>query len=109
MAIRKRDDTMRRFAPLLLALALTGCSMLEATPKAPPPVSSQPQEISRNQTLGLQRMGTVSVMVQGSPMDAEAAIHAKAVAAKADYYVIILDDDTVFTGQRYSQDILYRQ
>jgi len=42
-------------------------------------------------------------------MDAEAEIKAKATAAKADYYVIILNDDTVFTGQWYSQAILYRQ
>jgi len=109
MAIRKRENTMRLFVPVMLALVLSGCSALQGTPKPPPPVTSEPQEISRDQTQGLQKMGTISAMVHGSPMDAEAEIKAKATAAKADYYVIILNDDTVFTGQWYSQAILYRQ
>ncbi|WES67958.1 biofilm peroxide resistance protein BsmA [Superficieibacter sp. HKU1] len=100
---------MRRIAPLILLTLLSGCSVLEGTPKAPPPVTDSPQEIQRNQTQGLQRMGTVSVMIYGSPMDAEDAIRAKAVAAKADYYVIIMVDDTIFPAQWYSQAILYRK
>ncbi len=100
---------MRRFVPLILIVLLGGCSVLEGTPKAPPPVASYPQEIQRNQTKDLQRMGTVSVMIYGSPMDAEEAIKAKAVAAKADYYVIVMIDDTVFPAQWYSQAILYRK
>ena len=58
---------------------------------------------------GLQRMGTVSALVRGSPDDAEDAIKAQAVAAKADYYVIIMIDETIITGQWYSQAILYRK
>jgi len=100
---------MRRMAPLILITLLSGCSVLEGTPKAPPPVTQSPQEIQRNQIEGLQRMGTVSAMVYGSPMDAEDAIEKKAIAAKADYYVIIMIDDTVFPGQWYSQAILYRK
>jgi len=49
------------------------------------------------------------VMVRGSPMDVESEIKAKAAAMKADYYVILLDDETVVPGQRYGQAILYRQ
>lgn len=109
MPIRKREITMSRFAPVLLALLLSGCSALQGTPQPPPPAKSEPQEISRNQTEGLQRLGTISVMVKGSPMDAEEEIKAKAAAAKADYYVILLKDDTIFSGQWYSQAILYRQ
>lgn len=109
MAIRKREITMSRFAPVVLALLLSGCSVLQGTPQPPPPAKSQPQEISRNQTEGLQRLGTISVMVKGSPMDVEEEIKAKAAAAHADYYVILLNDDTIFTGQWYSQAILYRQ
>ncbi len=45
----------------------------------------------------------------GSPMDVEAALKAKAEAAKADYYVIIAIDDTMVPGQWYSQAILYRR
>ena len=54
-------------------------------------------------------MGTVSVLMYGSPMDVEAALKAKAEAAKADYYVIIMIDDTMVPGQWYSQAILYRR
>ena len=100
---------MRRFAALLLVLLLTSCSVLEGTPQPAPAATGYPQEIRRNQTEGLQRMGTVSVLVRGSPTDAEDAIKAKAVAAKADYYVIIMVDETIITGQWYSQAILYRK
>lgn len=100
---------MRRFAALLLVLLVTSCSVLEGTPQPAPAATDHPQEIRRNQTDGLQRMGTVSVLVRGSPADAEDAIKAKAVAAKADYYVIIMVDETIITGQWYSQAILYRK
>lgn len=36
-------------------------------------------------------------MVRGSPDDAEDAIEAQAVAAKADYYVITMIDETIIT------------
>jgi hypothetical protein len=100
---------MRKFAALLLALLLGGCSVLQGTPQPAPPVADHPQEIRRNQTEGLQRMGTITALERGSPMDVENAIKAQAVAAKADYYVIILIDETVITGQWYSQAILYRK
>lgn len=100
---------MHRFAALLLVLLLSGCSALQGTQQPAPPVADHPQEIRRNQTEGLQRMGTVSALVRGSPDDAEEAIKAQAVAAKADYYVIIMVDETIITGQWYSQAILYRQ
>ncbi|MFH7828356.1 biofilm peroxide resistance protein BsmA [Kluyvera chengduensis] len=99
----------RRFIPLLLALLLSGCTILEGTPEAPPPVTDHPQEIRRNQTAGLQRIGTVSSLVYGSPMDVEASIKEKVAAQKADYYVIVMIDDTVVPGQWYSQAILYRK
>jgi Protein of unknown function (DUF1471). len=100
---------MRRFAPLLLVMLLSGCSVLQGTPEPPPPLTSHPQEIQKNQTEGLQKMGTVSAMVYGSPMDVEAEIKAKVAAAKADYYVIVMIDDTMVPGQWYSQAILYRK
>ena len=100
---------MRRFAPMLLVFLLCGCSVLQGTPEAPPPLTNHPQEIQKNQTEGLQKMGTVSAMVFGSPMDVESAIKAKVNAAKADYYVIIMIDDTLVPGQWYSQAILYRK
>ncbi|EDW0815571.1 biofilm peroxide resistance protein BsmA [Salmonella enterica subsp. enterica] len=109
MIIRKRDRVMRRFASLIAALLLSACSVLQGTPQPAPPVADHPQEIRRDQTQGLQRMGTVSSLVRGSPDDAIDEIRAKAAAAKADYYVILMVDETVVTGQWYSQAILYRQ
>ncbi|EAA7749139.1 biofilm peroxide resistance protein BsmA [Salmonella enterica] len=109
MIIRKRDRVMRRFASLIAALLLSACSVLQGTPQPAPPVADHPQEIRRDQTQGLQRMGIVSALVRGSPDDAIDEIRAKAAAAKADYYVILMVDETVVTGQWYSQAILYRQ
>ncbi|POT57013.1 biofilm peroxide resistance protein BsmA [Citrobacter amalonaticus] len=109
MVIRKRDRVMRRFASLMLVVFLCGCSVLQGTPQPAPSVTDRPQEIRRDQTQGLQRMGTVSSLVRGSPDDAVDVIRAKAAAAKADYYVILLVDETIVTGQWYSQAILYRR
>lgn len=98
---------MRAFGAMVLALLLSSCSLLEGKPQPAPPVSDQPQEISRNQTQSLQEMGAISVTVLGSPMDVEAAIKAKATEAKADYYVILMIDDTVVPGRWYSRALLY--
>lgn len=98
---------MRAFGAMVVALLLSSCSLLEGKPQPAPPVSDQPQEISRNQTQSLQEMGAISVTVLGSPMDVEAAIKAKATEAKADYYVILMIDDTVVPGRWYSRALLY--
>ncbi|WP_058912524.1 biofilm peroxide resistance protein BsmA [Entomohabitans teleogrylli] len=100
---------MKRLAGLLLAGILSGCSVFQGTPQPPPPLNDTPQQIQRNQTQGLQRLGTISVIRRGSPDDSERAIYKKAVAAKADYYVILLIDETVVSGQWYAQAILYRK
>ncbi|HDS1234646.1 TPA: biofilm peroxide resistance protein BsmA [Pluralibacter gergoviae] len=100
---------MRQRIPLILALLQCGCTVLEGTPEPPPPLTDKPQEIRRNQTQGLQKIGSVSVLVRGAPSDAEAAIKAKAAAASADYYVITLVDETVIPGQWYSQAVMYRK
>ena len=98
---------MRAFGAIVLALLLSSCSLLEGKPQPAPPVSDKPQEIRRNQTQSLQEMGAISVTVLGSPMDVEAAIKAKATEAKADYYVILMIDDTVIPGRWYSRALLY--
>ena len=108
MVSRKRNSVIYRFASLLLVLMLSACSALQGTPQPAPPVTDHPQEIRRDQTQGLQRIGSVSTMVR-SPDDALAEIKAKAVAAKADYYVVVMVDETIVTGQWYSQAILYRK
>ncbi|HBE4375557.1 TPA: biofilm peroxide resistance protein BsmA [Escherichia coli] len=104
MVSRKRNSVIYRFASLLLVLMLSACSALQGTPQPAPPVTDHP-----DQTQGLQRIGSVSTMVRGSPDDALAEIKAKAVAAKADYYVVVMVDETIVTGQWYSQAILYRK
>ncbi|EEX2376930.1 biofilm peroxide resistance protein BsmA [Escherichia coli] len=109
MVSRKRNSVIYRFASLLLVLMLSACSALQGTPQPAPPVTDHPKEIRRDQTQGLQRIGSVSTMVRGSPDDALAEIRAKAVAAKADYYVVVMVDETIVTGQWYSQAILYRK
>ncbi|HFZ8994488.1 TPA: biofilm peroxide resistance protein BsmA [Citrobacter freundii] len=109
MAISKRDRVMRRFALLVTVMFLSACSVLQGTPQPAPPATDHPQEIRRNQTQGLQRMGTVTSLVRGSPDDAEDDIREKAAAAKADYYVIVMVDETIVTGQWYAQAILYRK
>lgn len=100
---------MRIFSAVVLALLLSSCSVLEGKPQPVPPVSNYPQEISRNQTQSLQEMGAVSVTVLGSPMDVEAAIKTKAAEAKANYYLILMMDDTVIPGRWYSRALLYQQ
>ncbi|MCT4703046.1 biofilm peroxide resistance protein BsmA [Enterobacteriaceae bacterium H20N1] len=109
MAIKKRENTMRLLSALLLATTLSACSVLQGTPQPAPPVTEHPQEIQRSQTQGLTKIGTVTALERGSPMDTEAVIKAKAAAAKADYYLIILNDETVMPGQWYAQAILYRK
>ncbi|BBT77525.1 TPA: biofilm peroxide resistance protein BsmA [Escherichia coli] len=104
MVSRKRNSVIYRFASLLLVLMLSACSALQGTPQPAPPVTNHPQEIRRDQTQGLQRIGSVSTMVRGSPDDALAEIR-----AKADYYVVVMVDETIVTGQWYSQAILYRK
>ncbi|EPU7965530.1 biofilm peroxide resistance protein BsmA [Shigella flexneri] len=104
MVSRKRNSVIYRFASLLLVLMLSACSALQGTPQPAPPVTDHPQEIRRDQTQGLQRIGSVSTMVRGSPDDALAEIR-----AKADYYVVVMVDETIVTGQWYSQAILYRK
>lgn len=109
MTMKKRENTLRLLVVLLLATTLSACSVLQGTPQPAPPVAHHPQEIQRSQTQRLTKIGTVSAMERGSPMDAEATIKAKAAAAKADYYLILLNDETVVPGQWYAQAILYRK
>lgn len=109
MAIRRDEKPMRILLSVLFAALLSGCSVLEGTPQPAPPVSDHPQEISRDQTHGLQKTGEVSVTVLGSPMDVEAAIKAKATAAKADYYVIIMMDDSIIPARWVGRALLYRR
>jgi hypothetical protein len=64
-------------------------------------------EINRAQSTGLPRLGSVSVSVRGSPDDAQRALAAKANAAGARYYQILLVDETTVPGMWYGTAILY--
>lgn len=93
---------------ILLFPLLTACAALQGTPQPAPSAGATPQEIQRNQTQGLEKIATVTTVVRGAPSDGEAAIRAKAAAARASYYVIVVNDETVVPGQWYTQAILYR-
>ncbi|WP_312745430.1 biofilm peroxide resistance protein BsmA [Cedecea neteri] len=109
MIVKKRETIMPRLSVLILAALLSACSVLQGTPQPAPSPTNYPQEVQRSQTAELTRIGTVTAVVRGSPMDSEAIIKKKAAAAKADYYLIIMNDETVIPGQWYSQAILYRK
>ena len=93
---------------VLLFPLLTACHALQSVPQPAPPPGETPQEIQRNQTQGLEKIGTTSAIVRGAPSDGEAVIRAKAAAAQARYYVIVVNDETVVPGRWYTQAILYR-
>lgn len=93
---------------VLLLTFLTACQGLQSAPQPAPPAGATPQEIQRNQTQGLEKIGTTSAVVRGAPSDGEAAIRAKAAAAQASYYLIVVNDETVVPGRWYTQAILYR-
>ena len=109
MTVKKRETIMLRLSVLITAALLSACSVLQGSPQPAPPLRDYPQEIQRPQTAELTKIGTVSAVVRGSPMDSEAIIKKKAAAAKADYYLIIMNDETVIPGQWYAQAILYRK
>lgn len=109
MTVKKRETIMLRLSVLITAALLSACSVLQGSPQPAPPLRDYPQEVQRPQTAELNKIGTVSAVVRGSPMDSEAIIKKKAAAAKADYYLIIMNDETVIPGQWYTQAILYRK
>jgi len=101
--------SLRISAALLLIVALSGCSnLMHTTPVPPPAVTAKAQEITRAQTSTLTKIGSITVDVIGSPMDAEAEVQRRADAAGAHYYVIMFNSETIIPGRWYSQATLYR-
>jgi len=90
-----------------MALLLSGCSALKTTPQPPPAPAHQAQEITRAQSAGLPRLGSVTTQVRGSPDDAQRALAAEANQRGAVYYQIIMVDETVTPGYWYATAILY--
>jgi hypothetical protein len=56
----------------------------------------------------LQKVGTVSAQVFGSPMDIEAEIQRRANASGAPYYLIIMLSDSIYPGTWYANALLYK-
>lgn len=90
-------------------LLLTGCAVLQGTPRPAPAPGMTPVEIQRDQTAGLVTVGHINVLVRGSPQDAERAILAQATAARVDYFQILFIEESLYSGQWRSEAILYRQ
>ncbi|BDH47438.1 biofilm stress and motility protein A [Salmonella enterica subsp. enterica serovar Choleraesuis] len=100
---------MKWQASWFIALLLTGCSVIQGTPRPAPPPGPVPQEIRRDQTSGLIKAGHITVIERGSPQDAERAILARATAAGVNYYQILFIEQTLYSGQWHAEAILYRQ
>ena len=98
---------MRPITTLMMALMLSGCSVLQTTPQPLPPPTAQAQEINRAQSMTLTRLGTASVTVRGSPDDAERALAKKANESGARNYLIQLVSETVAPGLWYASAIFY--
>ncbi|OWF83314.1 biofilm peroxide resistance protein BsmA [Yersinia frederiksenii] len=93
---------------LLITLGLSACSVFYVTPVPPPAVQPYAQEITRAQSVNLQKVGTISAQVFGSPMDIEAEIKRKANASGAPYYLIIMMSDSIYPGIWYANALLYK-
>ncbi|ABG15862.1 biofilm peroxide resistance protein BsmA [Yersinia pestis] len=98
----------RTIAFLLLTLGLSGCNAFNITPVPPPAIQPYAQEITRAQSLRLQKVGTVSAQVYGSPGDVETEIQRRANASGAPYYLIVMISDSVYPGIWYANALLYR-
>lgn len=97
-----------RYAYLLtMALLLSGCSAMRTTPQPPPAPTHQAQEITRAQSAGLPRLGSITTQVRGSPDDAQRSLASEANKRGAVYYQVIMLDDTVTPGFWYGTAILY--
>lgn len=98
----------RTIAFLLLTLGLSGCNAFNITPVPPPAIQPYAQEITRAQSLRLQKVGTVSAQVYGSPGDVETEIQRRANASGVPYYLIVMISDSVYPGIWYANALLYR-
>ena len=92
---------------ILLVLLLTSCSALRGTPQPPPAPTAQSQQISREQSSGLPKLGTITTTVRGSPDDAQRDLAAQANRAGATYYQILMISENVVLGSWYGTALLY--
>ncbi|KAA8997738.1 biofilm peroxide resistance protein BsmA [Affinibrenneria salicis] len=93
---------------LSLSVLLTACSVFAPEPVAPPPPTRQAQLINQAQSRALEKIGTLSVRINGSPDDADRAVQQQADARGARYYVIVLKQESRLPGIWQSSAVLYR-
>ncbi|RLM19055.1 bioflm peroxide resistance protein BsmA [Brenneria alni] len=92
----------------LFMLMLCACQVLQGNPAPLPAPTDQAQLITYSQTATLEKIGTVSVTVRGSPDDADRAIQRKADEKGARYYTIVMKSETTHYGMWTSRAVLYR-
>lgn len=98
----------RKAWALALAALLSACNILQGDPAPPPPPTEQARLIRYNQTGTLEKIGTISVTVRGSPDDADRAIQRKADEHAAHYYTIVMKSDATLPGIWLARAVLYR-
>ncbi|QCR36395.1 biofilm peroxide resistance protein BsmA [Nissabacter sp. SGAir0207] len=99
---------VKHLIPALFALGLAGCSTTESAPMGALSPGAHAQEIRREQTANLTRVGVASATVYGNPMNAAELIQKKADAAGAHYYFVSKVEPTQAPDQWVAEATLYR-
>lgn len=104
-----RRPTRQRLAIFSCSLLLSACGL--NTPEPAPPPGRQAIEITRQQSLSLDRIDTLSVIVRGSPDDADREVLRLANQRGAQYYRIVsrTESEKLPPGVWRAFAVLYRQ
>lgn len=107
-------NALRR--PARWRLAIFSCSLLLSacglnTPEPAPPPGQQAIEITRQQSLSVDRIDSLSVIVRGSPDDADREVQRLANLRGAQYYQIVsrTESEKLNPGVWRAFAVLYRQ
>lgn len=101
--------TRQRLAIFSCSLLLSACGL--NTPEPAPPPGQQAIEITRQQSFSLDRIDTLSVIVRGSPDDADREVKRQANQRGAQYYRIVsrMESEALNPGVWRAFAVLYRQ
>lgn len=101
--------TRQRLAIFSCSLLLSACGL--NTPEPAPPPGQQAIEITRQQSFSLDRIDTLSVIVRGSPDDADREVRRQANQRGAQYYRIVsrMESEALNPGVWRAFAVLYRQ
>ncbi|MCL2893963.1 biofilm peroxide resistance protein BsmA [Brenneria tiliae] len=98
---------LRALLTAAFSLCVAACGTLAGAPASPP--TERAQLITYAQTAELQKIGTASVSVNGSPDDADRAIQRRADEQGARYYTIVLKSErATLPGVWFARAVLYR-